>query len=247
MISCDKIRNIIVLRGGNYGEHKANSYRSNQRSDAGNAGSSHSAVDPDESSAGDLAAIPGRGVPGGFRSHSFFIGGPVRSAAYGRKYGEALAKTGNLWFILLFGLVLGFAVAIAEPNVRILAAQIDFVSAGAIPTNLLIYCIALGVAFSVGLAMLRLVLRIPITRLLAVGFGLIFLLALIAPAQYFPVSFDAGGLTTGPLVIPFILSLGVGVASVLRGGDAAAEGFGLVGLVYIGPVLAVLLLGEIYG
>jgi hypothetical protein len=141
----------------------------------------------------------------------------------------------------------GFAVAIAEPNVRILAAQIDFVSAGAIPTNLLIYCIALGVAFSVGLAMLRLVLRIPITRLLAVGFGLIFLLALVAPAQYFPVSFDAGGLTTGPLVIPFILSLGVGVASVLRGGDAAAEGFGMVGLVYIGPVLAVLLLGVIYG
>ena len=57
-----------------------------------------------------------------------------------------------------------------------------------------------------------------------------FLLALVAPAQYFPVSFDAGGLTTGPLVIPFILSLGVGVASVLRGGDAAAEGFGGIGL-----------------
>ena len=177
----------------------------------------------------------------------FLLGVQLGVLPMGESMGEALAKTGKLWIILLFGLVLGFAVAIAEPNVRILAAQIEFVSAGAIPTNLLIYCIALGVAFSVGLAMLRLVLRIPITRLLAVGFGLIFLLALVAPAQYFPVSFDAGGLTTGPLVIPFILSLGVGVASVLRGGDAAAEGFGMVGLVYIGPVLAVLLLGVIYG
>lgn len=177
----------------------------------------------------------------------FLLGVQLGLLPLGEHMGEALAKTGKLWVIVTFGFILGLVVAIAEPNIRILAVQLDFVSAGAIPKNLLIYSIALGVAFSVALAMLRLVLKLPLTRILIIGYALIFGLALVAPPKYFPISFDAGGLTTGPLLIPFILSLGVGVASVLRGSDASSEGFGLVGLAYIGPVLAVLLLGVIYG
>ncbi len=161
--------------------------------------------------------------------------------------GEALAKTGKLSIIVLFGFALGLVAAIAEPNLRILAVQMDFVSEGTIPKNLLIYSIALGVAFSVALAMLRLVLKLSLTRILIIGYALIFALALVAPPKYFPISFDAGGMTTGPLLIPFVLALGVGVASVLRGGDTTSEGFGLVGLAYIGPVLAVLLLGVVCG
>lgn len=177
----------------------------------------------------------------------FLLGVQIGILPMGEQMGEALSKTGKLWIIVLFGFILGLLAAIAEPNIRILAAQLDFVSEGSIPKNILIYSIAVGVAFSVGLAMLRTVLNLPLTKLLFLGYALIFCLALVAPSKYFPISFDAGGLTTGPLLIPFILSLGAGVASVLRGEDASSEGFGMVGLAYIGPVLAVLLLGVIYG
>lgn len=177
----------------------------------------------------------------------FLLGVQIGILPMGEQMGEALSKTGKLWIIVLFGFILGLLAAIAEPNIRILAAQLDFVSEGSIPKNILIYSIAVGVAFSVGLAMLRTVLNLPLTKLLFLGYALIFCLALVAPSKYFPISFDAGGLTTGPLLIPFILSLGAGVASALRGGDASSEGFGMVGLAYIGPVLAVLLLGVIYG
>lgn len=177
----------------------------------------------------------------------FLLGVQIGLLPMGEQMGEALAKTGKLSIIVLFGFALGLVAAIAEPNVRILAVQMDFVSEGAIPKNLLIYSIALGVAFSVALAMLRLVLKLSLTRILIIGYALIFALALVAPPKYFPISFDAGGMTTGPLLIPFVLALGVGVASVLRGGDTTSEGFGLVGLAYIGPVLAVLLLGVVCG
>jgi hypothetical protein len=177
----------------------------------------------------------------------FLLGVQIGLLPMGEQMGEALAKTGKLSIIVLFGFALGLVAAIAEPNLRILAVQMDFVSEGTIPKNLLIYSIALGVAFSVALAMLRLVLKLSLTRILIIGYALIFALALVAPPKYFPISFDAGGMTTGPLLIPFVLALGVGVASVLRGGDTTSEGFGLVGLAYIGPVLAVLLLGVVCG
>ena len=177
----------------------------------------------------------------------FLLGVQIGLLPMGEQMGEALAKTGKLSIIVLFGFALGLVAAIAEPNLRILAVQMDFVSEGTIPKNLLIYSIALGVAFSVALAMLRLVLKLSLTRILIIWYALIFALALVAPPKYFPISFDAGGMTTGPLLIPFVLALGVGVASVLRGGDTTSEGFGLVGLAYIGPVLAVLLLGVVCG
>ncbi|PAM96551.1 hypothetical protein B4N84_01705, partial [Flavobacterium sp. IR1] len=116
-----------------------------------------------------------------------------------------------------------------------------------VSSNILIYTVALGVAIFVGLAMLRIVLNIPITYLLIGGYGLAFSLAAFTPAHFVPISFDAGGVTTGPMTVPFILALGVGVASVLRGKSASSDGFGLVALASIGPILAVLVLGVIYG
>lgn len=177
----------------------------------------------------------------------FLLGVQLGFLPMGEHLGEALAKTGKLWLVLFFGLLLGFVAAMAEPNVRILAAQFDFVSEGTIPKNLLIYSVALGMGVSVSLALLRTILHIPISRLLFIGYFLIFILALAAPPQYFPISFDAGGMSTGPLIIPFILSLGVGVTSVLNSNEPSSESFGMVGLAYIGPVLAVLLLGVIFG
>jgi hypothetical protein len=165
----------------------------------------------------------------------------------GEYIGAALPKTGKLWLVVVFGILLGFVVTIAEPDVRVLATQVDFVSGGAVSKNLLIFAVALGVAIFVGLAMLRMIMGIPIIYILVVGYGLIFALAAFTPPHFVPISFDAGGVTTGPMTVPFILALGVGVASVLGGKSASRDGFGLVALASIGPVLAVLLLGVFFG
>jgi uncharacterized membrane protein len=94
--------------------------------------------------------------------------------------------------------------------------------------------------------MVRTIYKIPLPYLLIPGYLLVFILAYLTPETFLPISFDAGGVTTGPLAVPFILALGVGVASIMRENDSSGEGFGLVALASIGPILAVLLLGVIY-
>ncbi|SET53889.1 Protein of unknown function [Oceanobacillus limi] len=177
----------------------------------------------------------------------FLLGVNIGLQPVGEMIGSALSKTKKLWMIVLFGVVLGIVVTIAEPDVRVLSSQIDNVSGGAIPKSVLILSVALGVGIFVGLAMLRIIFNISIVYILITGYGFIFLLAVFTPSTYVPISFDSGGVTTGPLTVPFILALGVGVASVLRGKTASKDGFGLIALASIGPVLSVLLLGVIYG
>jgi hypothetical protein len=177
----------------------------------------------------------------------FLLGVHIGLLPIGEMIGSALPKMGKAWLVVFWGFLLGFVATVAEPDVRVLALQVDQVANGAISRNLLIYTVALGVAIFVGLAMLRILLKIPITYLLVGGYGLIFLLAAFTPAHFVPISFDAGGVTTGPMTVPFILALGVGVASVLRGKSASTDGFGLVALASIGPILAVLVLGVVYG
>lgn len=177
----------------------------------------------------------------------FLWGVQVAMLPIGEMIGAALPRLGKAWLVVFFGFLLGFAATVAEPDVRVLAMQVDQVSGGDISKNLLLYTVATGVAFFVGLAMLRIIIGVPITYLLVAGYALVFLLAAFTPPHFLPVSFDAGGVTTGPMTVPFILALGVGVASVLGGKTASADGFGLVALASIGPILAVLLLGIFYG
>jgi hypothetical protein len=177
----------------------------------------------------------------------FLLGVHIGLLPVGEMIGSALPKTNKLWMILFFGFLLGFVVTVAEPDVRVLANQIDLVSNGEISSNILIYSVALGVGIFVTFALLRIIFNIKITHLLIGGYGLAFLLAAFTPANFIPISFDAGGVTTGPMTVPFILALGVGVASVLKGKATASDSFGLVALASIGPILAVLILGVIYG
>lgn len=177
----------------------------------------------------------------------FLLGVNVGLLPVGEMIGSALTKTKKVWMIVFFGFLLGAVVTIAEPDVQVLASQVDQVSNGAIPKSILILAVALGVGIFVGLAMLRVIFNISITYLLVSGYGLIFAIAAFTPAHYVPISFDSGGVTTGPLTVPFILALGVGVASVIRGKSASSDGFGLVALASIGPILSVLILGVIYG
>lgn len=177
----------------------------------------------------------------------FLIGVEIGLLPVGEMIGSALPRLQKPWLIILFSVILGIVATLAEPDVRVLATQVDTVSEGEISKQILIYTVALGVGIFVGIAVLRILLNVPILYLLVGGYTVIFLLALITPVRYAPISFDAGGVTTGPMTVPFILALGVGVASVLGGKTASTDGFGLVALASIGPVIAVLLLGVIYG
>ncbi|ABB14577.1 DUF1538 domain-containing protein [Carboxydothermus hydrogenoformans] len=176
----------------------------------------------------------------------FSLGVQIGLLPLGETIGAALPKTGKAWVVILFGFLLGFVVTVAEPDVRVLATQIDIVSKGVISKNLLISAVALGVAIFVGLAILRIILGSPMKHLLIVAYGLVFILAAFTPAEFLAISLDAGGVTTGPVTVPFIIALGIGVASVLGGKSASSDGFGLIALASVGPILAVLLLGVIY-
>ncbi|SFD67699.1 Protein of unknown function [Lentibacillus persicus] len=177
----------------------------------------------------------------------FLLGVNVGLLPVGEMIGSALTKTKMIWVIVFFGFLLGAVVTFAEPDLRVLSSQIEDVSEGAIPQSILITSVAIGVGIFVALAMFRIVFNVPIIYLLGGGYALVFILAALAPNSFVPISFDAGGVTTGPLTVPFILALGVGVATVIRGKTASSDGFGLVGLASIGPILSVLILGVIYG
>lgn len=177
----------------------------------------------------------------------FLVGVHTGLLPLGELIGSTLPKLGKVWLVLFFGFLLGFVVTVAEPDVRVLATQVDFVSEGAISKQLLIYAVSLGVAFFVALALLRIILNFSIGYVLVFGYAIVFALAAFTPKQYVPVAFDSGGVTTGPMTVPFILALGVGLTSVLRGKSASSDGFGLVALASVGPILAVLVLGVIYG
>lgn len=177
----------------------------------------------------------------------FLLGVHMGLLPLGEMIGSALPRTKKMWMVVFFGFLLGFVITIAEPDVRVLATQVDFVSDGLISKNILIYTVSIGVAFFVALAMLRIILNFSIIYILVIGYALVFVLAAFTPSSFVPVAFDAGGVTTGPMTVPFILALGMGVASVLRGKSASSDGFGLVALASIGPILAVLVLGVIYG
>lgn len=176
----------------------------------------------------------------------FLVGVHIGLLPIGELVGSSLPKTGKVWLVIFFGFLLGFVITVAEPDVRVLAIQVDIVSQGVITKHVLIYAVALGVAISVGLSMLRIILNIPIQYLLTAGYTLVFVLASFTPFQFVPISFDAGGVTTGPMTVPFILALGIGVSAVLGGRSSSTDGFGLVALASIGPIIAVLLLGVIY-
>ncbi len=176
----------------------------------------------------------------------FLTGANFGLLPVGEMIGAALPKSKKAWFVILFGFFLGFLVTIAEPNLRVLATQIESVAPGSISKNALVYSISIGIGLFVALAMAKIIFNLPVGRIVVFFYGIIFLLALKTPSEFLPIAMDAGGVTTGPLNVPFIIALGVGVSSVMRGRSSSGDGFGLVGLSSLGPVMAVMILGVLY-
>lgn len=177
----------------------------------------------------------------------FLLGVKVGLLPLGEMIGSELPQRGSVMLMLLFTFLIGFVATAAEPDVRVLAHQIATVSDGEINNKVLIAFVSLGVGLFMAVAALRVLLGVPISYIILVGYTMVFILSAFVPDQFVPISFDSGGVTTGPMTVPFILALGVGFTSVLGGKSSLSDSFGFVALASIGPILAVMFLGVIYG
>lgn len=160
----------------------------------------------------------------------------------GRFIGADLPRKGSVALIVAVAVVLGFATTVAEPDVLILASQVEAVSQGALSSLLLVYVIAAGVGLFAVVALLRIVRGSSFRFLLAASYLLMIILSLAAPASFVPLAYDGGSVTTGVVTAPALLALALGVSSVLAGRSASSDGFGLLGLASVGPIIAMLLL-----
>lgn len=171
----------------------------------------------------------------------FLTGVKLSMLPIGSAIGADLPKHNSLAFIAIIVFFLSFFVAMAEPNVNVLIGLIDSTLQGSIDNNLLILFIAFGVSFLMAISVLRIIFGVPIKYLFAVSYSIILVLSFFIPADYLAIAFDAGSVTTGAMVIPVLMGLGVGVASVLQD-RSELDGFGLIGLATAGPILSLMLL-----
>lgn len=171
----------------------------------------------------------------------FTLGADTAMTPIGNKVGSQITKSRKVWVLVFVSFLLGVIITISEPDLQVLANQVP-----TIPNAVLIGTVALGVGVFLVIAMLRILFGISLNILLIGFYIIVFGLAMLVPKNFWAVAFDSGGVTTGPMTVPFIMALGVGVSSIRSDRHAGNDSFGLVALCSIGPVLAVLVLGLMF-
>ena len=171
----------------------------------------------------------------------FTIGADLSMTQIGNHIGARMTRTRKLGVILVLSFLLGVIITIAEPDLQVLAKNVP-----EIDTTVLIVTVSVGVGLFLMVSMLRILLAIPLKWLLIAFYAIVFTLAALSEQSFLSVAFDSGGVTTGPMTVPFIMALGVGVASIRSDENAKSDSFGLVALCSIGPILSVLILGFVY-
>ena len=171
----------------------------------------------------------------------FLLGAEIGVVPIGHRAGSALTQYRNLPLLLGSGFAIGFFITIAEPDVHVLAQQVIAMVPGIDSLNLVLM-IAAGVGLFVSIALARVVFQLSLRLLLFIFYLVVFICAYFTDSSFVGIAFDSGGATTGPMTVPFIMALGVGVASV-RAKGGRDDSFGVIGIASIGPILAVLLLG----
>lgn len=176
----------------------------------------------------------------------FLRGVDIGVIPMGEKIGSAITKRKKLSIVVVVGFIIGAMITIAEPDVQVLATQVFAASGELVARNTLIFAVATGVGVFVSLALVRIVVQFSLRLALFVGYGIVFATAAFTSPDFLAIAFDSGGVTTGAMTVPFLLSLGMGVSSMRAGKSAEADSFGIVGLASIGPILACMILGVMY-
>lgn len=177
----------------------------------------------------------------------FNLGAEVSMSQMGEKIGTTLIKTNKLWLILGSIFILGLLITIAEPDLKVLGSQVN----DAINSNILIISVGAGVGLFLSFAILKIIFKLDLTQMLLffymVAFAMTALVLYKNNASFLSLAFDSGGVTTGPITVPFIMALGLGIAQTVGGRDANENSFGLISLCSIGPIIVILVLAVIYG
>lgn len=171
----------------------------------------------------------------------FTVGSEASLTPIGSRMGSVLTKTKNLPLIVGLSFLLGIFVTVAEPDLQVLADTVPHIN-----TLVLIVTVGVGVGLFLALSMLRIIFGLRLRFLLLICYGVIFLLALLVPKDQIAIAFDSGGVTTGPMTVPFILAFGVGISYIRSDRRAESDSFGLVALCSVGPILSVLILSFFY-
>lgn len=171
----------------------------------------------------------------------FNVGVELSMTPIGERVGSIITRSKNFFLVVLITFIMGFVITISEPDLQVLAQQVP-----SIPNLVLIFAVAFGVAVFLVIAVLRMLLGIPLAYLLLGFYVIVFVLAFLVPPDFLAIAFDSGGVTTGPMTVPFIMAFGIGIAAIRSDKHAEDDSFGLVSMCSIGPILSVLILGMIY-
>ena len=172
----------------------------------------------------------------------FSLGAEQSMTPIGTRIGTSLTKTKKLPLILGVSFVLGFAITVAEPDLQVLAEAVPHID-----TRLLMIVVGVGVGLFMSVCMLRIITGANLRWIIVACYALIFALAAFTDKNMLSIAFDSGGVTTGPMTVPFILAMGYGVSNIRSDRRAEADSFGLVALCSVGPILSVLVLGFFAG
>lgn len=168
----------------------------------------------------------------------FQLGAEMSMTPIGEGIGARVSKSRHLILVIMIGFLMGVIITVSEPDLQVLAEQVP-----SVPNFVLILTVAIGVGIFLALAVVRILFKIDLSILLIVLYGILAIASLFVPKEFLAVAFDSGGVTTGPMTVPFIMAMGVGLASVRSDKNATSDSFGLVALSSVGPILAVLVLG----
>jgi hypothetical protein len=177
----------------------------------------------------------------------FLLGTDLGVLPMGQLMGDTLIKNKRLWITLILSFCIGFMVTLAEPDLHVLGEQLAGINPF-IPKALLLIMVSVGVGLFVSVGMLRTIFNLSLKKVLFIGYNAVFALALFASPYLLPVSFDSGGVTTGPMTVPFIMAMCIGMAQIRPGVSKSSEedSFGLVGLMSLGPIISCLILGVVF-
>ena len=177
----------------------------------------------------------------------FLFGAHIGIGPIGNHMGETIAKTNKVYLVSILGFVLGFFITIAEPDLQILAKQVNLASGGKLSSSLILVVVSIGVGIMVAIGLLRILYEKPLNKIFTLVYFIIFILGIKVSEEFLAISVDASGATTGAMTTPFILALGYGVSQ-LKGGETLEEdSFGMVGLASAGPIFAIMAMSIIKG
>ncbi len=188
-----------------------------------------------------------QGVLFAFAGLALFLQGVhVGFLPVGNEMGAILGGLPYRWVLIPLGFILGFVATLAEPAVRILSNQVEKSSSGSIKSNTILFTLCLAVGIFIALGMTRIVYGIPFYYIIIPGYLLAIILMIFSKPSFTSIAFDSGGVATGPMTVTFIMAMAVGAADRIEGRDAVIDGFGLIALVALAPIIMVMLLGFLY-